>query len=238
VTGITDQKEENMPQQKELYDAAVAQLKAIADGQADPREAPRLLKDVNVYVVALRRDKSGLKAQNERLEREVDALRRRLERYDALHVELEEARSLARKTERRVEAWVAMVRDEAQALADLQARREGGEAAAVSGEGTFTVIKVKCLGCSLHYCLYTCDPRRHTLASLHCPECGQHAGHFLTWAEPGRGLICQHVPGTTPPMAVGAPPPLGPGSGKEVAGHSPTRGPAGRRAGEQEEAGG
>jgi hypothetical protein len=37
---------------------------------------------------------------------------------------------------------------------------------------------------------------------LYCPECGQHTGRFLVWAEPGPGKIFEHVPGKAPLVAV------------------------------------
>ncbi len=61
--------------------------------------------------------------------------------------------------------------------------------------GDFTMVKAKCLACGLHFMLCTDTPHQHTLDTLHCPECGQHDGHYLVWHEPGRGFIFQNVPG-------------------------------------------
>jgi hypothetical protein len=192
-----------MPNPKDLYDAAVARIKAIADGKADASEIAPPLKDINLYVVELRRNKAALSARVQGLEAEVNALRRELGRYRAMPGELEVARSTALNLGRRNVALEATIRECEGTVEGLKARLRDCEAATVTRESTFTLVKAKCLACGLHFSLCTWAPQRHGRASLHCPECGQHAGRFLVWAEPGRGLIFQHVPGKAPLVAVG-----------------------------------
>ena len=59
-------------------------------------------------------------------------------------------------------------------------------------------LKAKCRACSLHFIVCTWHPDLHTAATLHCPECGQHAGAFLTWSEAVAAPICTVVPGHAP----------------------------------------
>jgi len=60
----------------------------------------------------------------------------------------------------------------------------------------FTMTKVKCLTCSLHFILCTWHPERHRAANITCPECGSREGYFLMWQQQQFGFIFQHVPGT------------------------------------------
>jgi hypothetical protein len=64
---------------------------------------------------------------------------------------------------------------------------------------TYTRVKAKCLGCSLHFVLCTWHPERHSAQSLYCPECGQHEGQFLVWTECVPGVVGQEVPGDAMP---------------------------------------
>jgi hypothetical protein len=192
-----------MPNPKDLYDAAVARIKVFAEEHAGPRAVTPLLKDINRYVVELRRDRAALNARVQELQSEVQVRRRELERHGALAGELAVAQSRALNLERRNLGLDAALRDREAAVQDLQERLRECQAAAVTGESTFTLVKVKCLACSLHFALHTWAPQRHTLGSLTCPECGQHAGCFLLWAEPGPGRIVEHVPGKAPLVAVG-----------------------------------
>lgn len=66
----------------------------------------------------------------------------------------------------------------------------------VSSMPLFTLKKAKCMRCSLHFMLCTWEPSRHSAATLHCPECGQHQGGFLVWEQLERGFIFQFVPGS------------------------------------------
>lgn len=59
-------------------------------------------------------------------------------------------------------------------------------------------LKAKCLGCNLHFIVYTWDRDKHSRQTLYCPECGRHDGNFLTWRDEDAGEIHQEVPGTTP----------------------------------------
>lgn len=60
---------------------------------------------------------------------------------------------------------------------------------------SFTMVKAKCLACSMHFSLCTWDPERHDEKTLYCPECGQHQGGFLVWKQRMFGFIFQTVPG-------------------------------------------
>jgi hypothetical protein len=66
---------------------------------------------------------------------------------------------------------------------------------------TYYRVKAKCLVCSLHFVLCSWHPERHNAKSLHCPECGQHEGQFLTWQEQVTGTVGQEVPGNAKPYA-------------------------------------
>ena len=188
---------------KKKYEDAVAEIKAIVEKTSPPAVAARLLKDINLYPVELRRDKAALTDRVQELEREMSALRRELDRCSALAGELEVARARALNLESRNAALDAELRACTDTIEGLKARLRECEAAMVSGESTFTFIKAKCLACHLHFTLCTWTPDRHGPDSLYCPECGQHTGQFVIWAEPGAGFIFQHVPGKAPLMPGG-----------------------------------
>lgn len=57
-----------------------------------------------------------------------------------------------------------------------------------------TIIKAKCMPCSLHFAAYSDSEE---WAPMFCPECGAN-GPFMIWREPTDEFIFQHVPGTTP----------------------------------------
>ena len=60
-----------------------------------------------------------------------------------------------------------------------------------------TILKFKCLKCSLHFTLYTDDKKRWLNSKPHCPECGQNK-EFLMWGEDTDKQIFELVPGNTP----------------------------------------
>jgi hypothetical protein len=66
-------------------------------------------------------------------------------------------------------------------------------------EDKHTQLKAKCLTCDLHFIVCTEHPEKHSQASLHCPECGQHTGQFLTWSQVVGGPIYRTVPGEAKP---------------------------------------
>ena len=66
------------------------------------------------------------------------------------------------------------------------------------GHMPYTRLKAKCLDCDLHFIVYTWNRDKHSRKTLHCPECGQHAGNFATWRDEDAGEISQEVPGATP----------------------------------------
>jgi hypothetical protein len=70
------------------------------------------------------------------------------------------------------------------------------ELLAASAAGRFTMTKVKCLTCSLHFIICTWHPERHRRANVTCPECGSRNGRFAMWQQQQFGDIFRHVPGT------------------------------------------
>ena len=69
-----------------------------------------------------------------------------------------------------------------------------------------TQLKFKCLQCSLHFVVCTWYPERHGVMAVYCPECGQHEGAFIMWAEPSQDFIFQVVPGNAQFAAMYNPP--------------------------------
>ena len=65
----------------------------------------------------------------------------------------------------------------------------------LSANPSYTMLKAKCLRCSLHFIVCTDFPGRHSPGTLICPECGQKEGAFLTWYQEVFGFIFQSVPG-------------------------------------------
>ena len=59
----------------------------------------------------------------------------------------------------------------------------------------FTIKKIKCLQCQLHFMICTWEGDRHNASNIFCPECGQHQGHFIIWVQKQLGFIFQQVPG-------------------------------------------
>ena len=51
----------------------------------------------------------------------------------------------------------------------------------------------------MHFILCTEHPERHSRDTLHCPECGNHDGDFVTWTETVEGEIFLIVPGHAVP---------------------------------------
>lgn len=66
----------------------------------------------------------------------------------------------------------------------------------LSANPNYTTIKAICLRCGLHFVICSWEPERHSADTLHCPECGQHGGGFLTWHKKMFGFIFQTVPGS------------------------------------------
>ncbi len=58
-----------------------------------------------------------------------------------------------------------------------------------------TQLKAKCISCDLHFVVCTWYPEQHSTKTLHCPECGQNNGKFITWSEAVAEPICFMVPG-------------------------------------------
>ena len=65
----------------------------------------------------------------------------------------------------------------------------------VSANPSYTLVKAKCLRCSLHFIVCTEYPERHSARTLVCPECGQREGLYITWYQRMFGFIFQFVPG-------------------------------------------
>jgi len=60
--------------------------------------------------------------------------------------------------------------------------------------GRYTLIKCKCLSCSLHFIICTWEPETHKRESIICPECGTKGG-MLKWKQNTFGFIFESVPG-------------------------------------------
>ncbi len=69
------------------------------------------------------------------------------------------------------------------------------EVVSVASQSRFTMTKVKCLKCRLHFILCTWHSDRHNANNIYCPECGQCQGRFAIWQQRQFGHIFQHVPG-------------------------------------------
>ncbi len=65
----------------------------------------------------------------------------------------------------------------------------------LSGNPSYVTVRSKCLSCGLHFVVCTWDASRHSAKTLHCPECGEHSGKFITWFKKMFGFIFQMVPG-------------------------------------------
>jgi DNA-directed RNA polymerase subunit RPC12/RpoP len=59
----------------------------------------------------------------------------------------------------------------------------------------YSLIKCKCMNCSLHFIICTWHPETHTRESITCPECGNKKGNFIKWRETVFGFIFELVPG-------------------------------------------
>lgn len=113
---------------------------------------------------------------------------------------MQQVTELKEKTAHQSNLLTQLGRDKVKAEAELQRRiteleEDAKSQACLSAVEDHTQIKVKCMECSLHFTVFTWTPKNHNCRTLHCPECGQHNGHFIIWHEPGRGFICQNVPG-------------------------------------------
>ena len=59
----------------------------------------------------------------------------------------------------------------------------------------FIEKKIICHSCNLHFTVYSWYADAHNAQTLHCPECGQAAGHFSVYSQYNFGFIFQQVPG-------------------------------------------
>ncbi len=59
-----------------------------------------------------------------------------------------------------------------------------------------SLIKCKCLDCSLHFIILTERFEEWQNRKIHCPECNNTA-NFLVWTEKSKKFIFQYVPGKT-----------------------------------------
>lgn len=65
--------------------------------------------------------------------------------------------------------------------------------------GSYSLIKCKCLNCSLHFVLCTWQPELHSRDSITCPECGEKNGNLIVWKQNTFGFIFELVPGNSKP---------------------------------------
>ena len=66
----------------------------------------------------------------------------------------------------------------------------------------YTQLKCKCRECGLHFVVCTWKPESHASTTLYCPECGQHDGKYMLWAEEIEGDIFSLVPGNAEPISL------------------------------------
>ena len=59
-----------------------------------------------------------------------------------------------------------------------------------------TQLKIKCMGCGLHFIICTEEKGRHSNETIYCPECGQREGRYIMWSEEVHNPIYTVVPGT------------------------------------------
>ena len=175
-----------MKKTKEAYRQAVNQIHQILGepgiSASLQREGVQALDQIDRFVGELRRDVATLHRQHDRPTRASHNPQESTERGNAA---LAHAKKEACKFKEEREQWERH-------CSELQTEIERNT---LPDLGIFTLVKVKCLACGLHFIVCTEYPDQHTIHTLHCPECGQHDGHYLVWQEPGRGFIFQHVPG-------------------------------------------
>jgi len=170
------------PVSKDEYREAMSGLETIIGTSPVPLkiEAQEAMKQVDRFAGNLRRQIASLK----RLlaETSTDNTNRK--------EECQRIRDALSAADRRIEV-LRKEQDNKAILAKLQ--EEAYPPSHITDD--FTWVKVKCLACSLHFMIATYNPEQHTKESVHCPECGNHAGPMMVWTEPGRGFIFQNVPG-------------------------------------------
>ena len=59
---------------------------------------------------------------------------------------------------------------------------------------TTYIHKIKCLGCSLHFAVYS---EREDWGPPQCPECGNAEAGYIRWVEESDNFIFEFIPGET-----------------------------------------
>jgi hypothetical protein len=176
---------------KEEFSAAIKQVRS-ATGVLPPegrKITDDALKVVERFAGSLRRERSALKQQNETQFSALAELKGRVRRGEAEIARLERAAS-----EQQADFERLLRRTSVPGI-----RLPGGE----RSDASFFILKAQCLACSLHFLLCTKSPESHSGETLHCPECGQHDGTFLTWIDEVKGFIFELVPGRS--VLIGSP---------------------------------
>ena len=170
---------------KERFRAAIETLRNATKALPVEQRSPAInaANTVERFAGELRRQSSVLKREIETNRNDLAEMKRRVNQATS-----ELAKHDQRAEEQRKEFE--------QSLRD--ANRPGIRLpSAATSEASFTVIKAKCLACSLHFLIPTWHPERHTNETLHCPECGQQQGAFLVWQDEVHGFIFELVPGSS-----------------------------------------
>jgi hypothetical protein len=173
--------------QKEQFRKAIGVLRIAtsvlpAEGKKFAGDA---LETVERFAGSLRREKSALKRENETYRNHLATLKERIGK------EKSELASLDRRKREQRSEYERLL---------MQAYEEGIRLPGAKVPGAeFSVIKAKCLACSLHFLVCTDSPERHSSETLYCPECGQHDGGFLVWSDKVNGFIFELVPGRSEP---------------------------------------
>ena len=174
-----------MKRTKEAYRQAVNQIHQILSEpeiSASQRGGVQALIKFDRFVGELRRDVATLHRQHADLQEQVTTRRNQLcEGNAALANTQKEACKY--KTER--EQWERH-------SSELQAQIDRNT---LPDLGIFTLVKVKCLACGLHFIVCTEYPDNTRFTLFTVLNVVTHDGRYLVWQEPGRGFIFQHVPG-------------------------------------------
>lgn len=171
-----------MKNEKDNFKSAIAKMREAIDP-----EQVSLLDQIDRYNGELRRQSANLRSRIDELQGIVTTQRSKINDMTRFQEQIG-----------RLEKQLASREQERKQLASEidELRKIVPEWREIDESSSFINVKVKCLRCGLHFILCTWEPERHRAATIHCPECGQHHGHFMVWqAVPEEELIFQLVPG-------------------------------------------
>jgi hypothetical protein len=180
---------------KNQYRMALKQIEQRLRDAGHSGEVAQLLRPVDRFTGELRRTNASLKRQLESTDVELQGAKRQLQTFVGLPERLEELERACNRLEIRRQEYEKLNVELRSRVDQLTEKLTRSGSLHLADESFFTLVKVKCLECQLHFTLCTWEPDRHTARTIHCPECGQHRGHYMVWRESGLGFIFQHVPG-------------------------------------------